>query len=368
MTAGVDDRVTVIAEDYRQLTLPPIDGSTLFLGNPPYVRHHDIAPEWKAWYAATASSLRLRGSQLAGLHLHFLLKTKQLARTGDYGTFITAAEWLDVNYGETMRQLSLNGLGVLSIDLFPAELAVFDGAMTTAAVTCFDVGADSKGIVFGTGLASRGTIKIGCGRYVSSGVLSTNIKWGRFATTPVHADVATNEDAALVGDFFRVKRGQVTGLNSVWIAGEEAENLPDRWLRPTVTKARELIACAGILADARNLRRVVDLPVDLDSLGERERVSVQRFLDWAARQGADAGYVATHRAAWWSVGLYEPAPIVCTYMGRRPPMFVRNLCGARHINIAHGLYPRQPMAPALLDGIAAWLNSHVTRDLGRTYA
>jgi hypothetical protein len=68
------------------------------------------------------------------------------------------------------------------------------------------------------------------------------------------------------------------------------------------------------------------------------------------------------------VGLHAPAPILCTYMARRAPVFVRNLCGARHINIAHGLYPRQPMPAATLDALAAWLRANVAQSAGRTYA
>jgi hypothetical protein len=55
-------------------------------------------------------------------------------------------------------------------------------------------------------------------------------------------------------------------------------------------------------------------------------------------------------------------------MARRPPAFVRNLCAARHINIAHGLYPRDPMPDALLDALAAWLRANVAQSAGRTYA
>jgi hypothetical protein len=55
-------------------------------------------------------------------------------------------------------------------------------------------------------------------------------------------------------------------------------------------------------------------------------------------------------------------------MARRPPAFVRNLAGARHVNIAHGLYPREPLPPAALDGLAAYLRRSVTRGQGRTYA
>jgi hypothetical protein len=68
------------------------------------------------------------------------------------------------------------------------------------------------------------------------------------------------------------------------------------------------------------------------------------------------------------VRLRAPAPILATYMARRPPAFVRNLAGARHVNIAHGLYPREPLPPAALDGLAAYLRRSVTRGQGRTYA
>jgi hypothetical protein len=56
-------------------------------------------------------------------------------------------------------------------------------------------------------------------------------------------------------------------------------------------------------------------------------------------------------------------------MARRPPVFVRNLVEARHINIAHGLYPRDPgMDAPLLDQLALWLSRTVTSASGRTYA
>jgi adenine-specific DNA-methyltransferase len=64
----------------------------------------------------------------------------------------------------------------------------------------------------------------------------------------------------------------------------------------------------------------------------------------------------------------EPAPILATYMARRPPTFVRNLAGARHVNIAHGLYPRDPLPPMALDSLAAYLRGSVTAAQGRVYA
>jgi hypothetical protein len=161
-----------------------------------------------------------------------------------------------------------------------------------------------------------------------------------------------------------VHRGQVTGGNAVWIAGPHSAGLPPQYLFPAITKAYELRA-GDVLRDPGRLRRVVDLPRDLEDV---QNDAIAHFLAWARAQGADRSYVAQHRKAWWSVELKLPAPILCTYMARRPPAFVRNLCGARHINIAHGLYPRGPVDDAALDALAAFLRENVVQAAGRTYA
>jgi hypothetical protein len=55
-------------------------------------------------------------------------------------------------------------------------------------------------------------------------------------------------------------------------------------------------------------------------------------------------------------------------MARRPPAFVLNTGEARHINIAHGLYPREPMDPESLTRLVEFLTSSVNLSQGRTYA
>jgi hypothetical protein len=108
--------------------------------------------------------------------------------------------------------------------------------------------------------------------------------------------------------------------------------------------------------------------MDLDALDNEARHCIERYLKYAKSQGADRGYVASHRKAWWSVGLRSPAPILATYMARRPPVFVRNRADARHINIAHGLYPRETLSETVLHNLAIFLSSSVSTNNGRTYA
>jgi hypothetical protein len=198
---------------------------------------------------------------------------------------------------------------------------------------------------------------------VSTERLESESRWSIFTTSGSRVPKGYVE----LGELCRVHRGQVTGANDVWIADPTVE-LPQQVLFPTVTRARELFAAGTRLADATRLRRVVDLPVDLDVLEKADRRLVDSFLVIAKAKGADRGYVAEKRRAWWSVGLRTPAPILCTYMARRPPAFVENDVHARHINIAHGLYPREPLAKTLIGRLVAFLSKRVSVNLGRTYA
>lgn len=362
--AGFAARSTVIVGDYRELTLPPVAGPTLFLGNPPYVRHHLPEREWKTWLVKTARLYGLAASQLAGLHAYFFLATANYGRPGDVGVLISAGEWLDVNYGQLIRELLLGVLGVKTIQVIEPTAAPFPGVATSAVITGFEVGSRPPliGMRRVSALPDLGSLPSAL--QLRRELLETARRW-----TPLTRTAPTKPAGYVeLGELCRVHRGQVTGANRIWIAGLHAAELPAAVLFPTVTKARELFAAAGALTDAAGLRQVIDLPPDLDSFNQDERGRIDRFLRLAKSLGADTGFVAQHRKAWWAVGLREPAPILATYMARRPPAFVLNAVNARHINIAHGLYPRDALTPAALHALAVYLSSSVTIAHGRMYA
>ncbi len=361
--AGLEHRSRIVLGDYRRASLRAAR-RTLFIGNPPYVRHHRIESRWKTWLAARARDLGLAGSRLAGLHVHFFVATLLNARPGDCGALVTAAEWLDVNYGQLVRELFLGGLGGQGIVVVEPTAAPFPDAATTAAITFFKVGSRPGSIRFRRVARLRELRDLGGGRLVRRRRLESESRWSRltFAARERPAEFVE------LGELCRVHRGQVTGANDVWIAGDHAAALPARVLRASVTRARELILAGRVLEDPARLRRVVDLPEDLGEFTGAERDAVDRFLRFARGRGAHQGYIARHRRAWWSVGLLSAAPILATYMARRPPAFVRNLAGARHINIAHGLYPREPLAEAQLRALVEHLSTRVSIRDGRTYS
>ncbi|EKI2989566.1 class I SAM-dependent methyltransferase [Pseudomonas aeruginosa] len=361
---GWADRATVLVKDYREVKLPRCVGPTAFIGNPPYVRHHDITEDWKTWYSSAFSKLGIKASALAGLHLHFFLQTRLLAKPGDIGAFITSAEWLDVNYGSALRRLLLDELGGIALHVLEPTVEAFPGTATTAAIACFRVGETTEPVRVRSVEELKSLNGLTKGTDIPRERLHSSPRWSIIVRP---SEPAASGEIEL-GELFRVHRGQVTGANDIWIAGEHAKDLPERVKLPAVTKAKDLIQAGAHLHTAEVLRRVIDLPADLDGFDREERRRISAFLSWAKLNGADQSYIAQHRKAWWSVGLKAPAPILCTYMARRPPQFTLNACDARHINIAHGLYPRQPLSDGLMASLVTWLNTNINTGSGRTYA
>jgi hypothetical protein len=129
---------------------------------------------------------------------------------------------------------------------------------------------------------------------------------------------------------------------------------------PAVTRASELYKTEGELDDPSQLRRVIDIPPDLASLAPKDRSAVEAFIARVKALGADRGYIARTRRVWWSIGLKPPAPILATYMARRPPTFV--------LNSAHGLYPKCKLDQKALKNLAKYLSTMTRLTDGRTYA
>lgn len=354
----------VLQTDYTRLSLPAVTGRTAFVGNPPYVRHHQLTPTAKEWAQKVAARLGHTVSGLAGLHAHFFLATATMGRSGDVGCFVTSAEWLDVNYGSIVRQLLLGRLGGEAVHVVEPQAMPFEGTATTAVVVNFHLGEQPHSVRFRP-VASLGDLgDLGTtGEPVARERLVEASRWSPFVRTRHQVPEGYIE----LGELCRVHRGTVTGSNATWVRRGDIE-LPESVLFPAVTKARELFDARDVLTDPSGLCRVIDIPVELDELRPYERKLVDCFIRQARRASVHKGYIATHRRAWWSVGLRAPAPILATYMARRPPAFVRNAAEVRHINIAHGLYPRQELPEHALQRLAQCLRESISLSQGRTYA
>jgi hypothetical protein len=145
--AGFEDRFGILLADCRDLKLPPAAGKTLYVGNPPDVRHHLVLAKWKtmadprrrAALGPTPANLR------ACMCTSFWRPCCKLWLAIS-GRLSPPPKWLDVDYGPLMRAMFLNGLGGQSLTVVEPMAKPFSDAATTAAISTFQIGSKPKNI------------------------------------------------------------------------------------------------------------------------------------------------------------------------------------------------------------------------------
>jgi adenine-specific DNA-methyltransferase len=319
----------VLNADYLTVRLPS-SGRTAWIGNPPYVRHHDLTPAAKAWAGKAAIRLGSSISGLAGLHALFFLATALRARAGDVGCFVTSAEWLDVGYGSVVRDLLVNGLGGQSLDLVDPRAVPFADAMTTALVTSFVAGSHPSSMAVRL-VAEPADLHLGDGTAIEVKTMAAASRWSPLFRA---GTLAVGET---LGDLARVHRGQVTGANDFFVMTktEARQRGLTPWAKPAITAASEILGADGVVRDAPERLVVIDIPAAIKRAGAP---AADAFLRSGEDAGVDRGYIASHRRPWWRVGATAP-PIVASYMARQAPAFALNPDALVLLNIGHGVWP-----------------------------
>ena len=187
--------------------------------------------------------------------------------------------------------------------------------------------------------------------------------------------------AAIVGDgngvplrsVARVHRGVATGDNGFFVLSRQEaaarELLP--WCRPAITRAEEILSADGVIRDTPERRLLLVAPRDVD---RRAHPALDAYLrsgeqPRTGKPPVAEGYLASHRKPWWYLGPVAAPAIVASYMARQAPAFAYNPDGLVLLNIAHGLYPHQPLSAAQLMSLVQELNAarHTFSGHGRTY-
>lgn len=359
----------VLNTDYTRLKLQGCEGRTAFVGNPPYVRHHTLSRNQKHWISKAAEKLGLStsGLGLAGLHVHFFLASALLAREGDVGCFITSAEWLDVRYGEALRTALLNGLGALSVHLIDPNLLTFEGAMTTALITCFQSGSSSRSLMVERIQDPRALSSLNeSGRRVSVVRLAEAQRWGPVLNGEPEK---SSEGTVRLGELVRVSRGSVTGANWFFVLSNDqvADLGLEPWTVPVLSSAAEVLDADGVVRADGTRKMLLDPGKDID-LADARNEALRCYLSSGEDLEVPEGYICSHRNPWWKIGAKRP-PIVATYMARQPPAFALNPDGLATLNVLHGLFPKGPLDDEQLAGLVCYLNSNreTFRGSGRTY-
>ena len=346
-------------EDFTRAAPPSDKGKfNLLVCNPPYVRHHHIASREKRRLKAlikAACGIEVNG--LAGLYCYFLGFAHQWMADGGLAGWLIPSEFMDVNYGASVKHYLLDKVTLLHIHRFDPKEVQFGDALVSSSVVWFSKKeplVDHKVRMTYGGSLLRPSLE----RRVSVDTLRRDPKWTLYPMKENYAESNT----PVLADFFTIRRGLVTGGNGYFILStEEIEErgLPSEVFRPILPSPR-YVPDNEILTDRAGNpvleRRLFLLDCRLPEGKVKQRhPMLGAYLEEGKAQGIAERYICRHRSPWYAQEHRPAAPFLCTYLGRsdkkngRPFRFILNHSNATAPNVYLMLYPRRVLDRAIAE-------------------
>jgi adenine-specific DNA-methyltransferase len=369
--------------DFTRLS-PPKEKFTVLTTNPPYVRHHHLDSSDKEFLKSLViSTTGLSPSGLSGLYTYFMLAAHAWLAPDAVSSWLVPSEFLDVNYGVTVKQYLTKHVELVRIHRFRSTDVQFTDALVSSCVVIFRNKAPSADTVQFTegGKVSEPEQVF----EISRDRLRPGDKWGKlFAGNEAEAGPTVR-----FGDLFAIKRGLATGNNGFFIltaAKVKELQIPARFLRPILPPPRLLnqdviTAREDGTPDLDKAGLLLDCPLPPEEIQEKYP-KLWDYLESGRRTDIDKGYLVSHRKRWYSQEERPPAPFLLTYMGRTkvngdgPFRFIWNQSNATAHNVYLMLYPkgllkdtleREPKVAAKVFKALSQLHTAMVADGARVY-
>lgn len=341
-----EEGMEIRLEDF--LKAKPQQRYNLLIANPPYSRHHHIDKDEKSRLqqcVKLATGIRISG--LASLYCYFIMLTSCWLEDGALSMWLVPSEFLDVNYGQAVKQFLLENVDLVRIHRFLPEDIQFADALVTSSIVIFR---NNKPSNHKTAFTQGDSLMLPKSeRFVDMTDVKANEKWSRLFT----GQECIHGSSERLGDYFTVSRGLVTGDNHFFILDEETVrqyDIPSCFLRSVLPPPRNMKEKVVTRSQGLYL-----LTCDVSEYElQRHHPTVWNYIMKGKEMGVADRYICQQRTRWYSCGEHRPAPILIPYMGRDTSeegsfRFILNETDSIATNSYLLLYPRKEYVAKLSD-------------------
>ncbi len=328
----------------------------LLVTNPPYCRHHHIPSVEKVRLKQLVKEeTGLTISGLAGLYCYFLMLSAKWLEEDAISAWLVPAEFMDVNYGQAVKQYLLTQVELIRVHRFSPEDVQFADALVTSSVLIFrkrTKAHEEHEVLFTEGPAmSRPTrTRVICTRRIQA-----KSKWSQLFAEESFRDAGGMK----LGDLFTVSRGLSTGDNGFFILDEDTVcryRIPAMFLKQVLPAPRfmkETVVGDHLGKQSAGSQYLFSCNLQEEELREYHP-STWKYIQDGMERGVAERYTCRQRALWYSCESREPAPILIPYMGRKSSgmglfRFILNETDMIATNSYLMLYPKKSYKDCMKD-------------------
>ena len=342
--------------------------------NPPYTRQEEM--DYKEQIRKEALTYS-DGSQIdigaqAGIYVYFFTHSSKFLKNNGRMGYITSNTWLDVKFGEGLKQFFLEHFKLRAIVEFDA--AVFGTALVNTCVAILEKEEQLEKRKRNLVRFLRVKKETGIERVINlitsaekdyedeqirvviknQEVLQSEERWGKYIRAPpVYFKMVSHPNITRLSSLADLKRGFVTGFNDFFILDKEKINqwkIESDYLKPIATSSRNI---KGVEINRKDIIEWVltvhDSKEELKNKKVLEYLEHGEDLDVSTKRGtriASENTKGVHnlqtcktRQKWYDLGQHEPPPIIAPYLMWDRVVFAQNNAQALAPNTLHFVYP-----------------------------
>lgn len=353
----------IVVKDYLKDTWH-YEKYDFIIANPPYLKHINIENK-DQMNGIFSDKLGCNFPITTNYYCYFIYKSLHELKKGGRAVFIVPGEFLNSNYGISVKEYFLQEGSLSELLLFDNSSDVFRDAISLPSILVFNKKNHSK-VIFSRASVNNSHVSNNIIHIYPKDKLQPDNKWRNYFSN------TNNDYSKLVplNSYARAKRGIATGANEFFILNENTRiryKINTKYLKPCITNANQLKSKVFKNDDGLNLLKANKdcWLLYLNGYQMGEDVNIDNYINWGITKRFNEKYLTKVRSIWFSMENLNKADILVSTFSRDKFKFILNKSDFYNLTCYHVL-TFKPEFQKYLYFFFAFLLTAIAQDLIKT--